>query len=150
MHIEIIARIGEVPQNRTLPRPAHVMQRQTHGERIGSAAPRDRPAAHGAIVDGIRSAAQRTTVGYTERENIDIEFIDLSGPISDRRAPFCAHSTCTSRLIYSITSSARPRSEIGIVMPRAVAVLRLMISSTFVDCCTGMSAGFSPLRIRPV
>jgi len=34
MHIEIIARIGEVPQNRTLPRPARVMQRQTHGERI--------------------------------------------------------------------------------------------------------------------
>jgi hypothetical protein len=28
--------------------------------------------------------------------------------------------------------------------------LRLMISSTFVVCWTGRSAGFSPLRIRPV
>jgi len=34
--------------------------------------------------------------------------------------------------------------------PSAVAVLRLIISSTFVACCTGRSAGFSPLRIRPV
>src|SRR5215472_882032 len=51
---------------------------------------------------------------------------------------------------HSITSSARPRSESGTVRPRALAVLRLMISSTFVDCITGRSAGFSPLRTRPV
>ena len=36
------------------------------------------------------------------------------------------------------------------VMPSALAVLRLMTSSTFVDCWTGRSAGFSPLRIRQV
>jgi len=35
---------------------------------------------------------------------------------------------------YSITSSARPSSESGTVMPSVLAVLRLMISSTFVDC----------------
>src|SRR5262249_12612816 len=52
-------------------------------------------------------------------------------------------------LFYSITSSARPSSEIGTVRPSALAVLRLMISSTFVACCTGRSAGSSPLRIRP-
>ena len=34
-------------------------------------------------------------------------------------------------------------------MPCALAVLRLMTSSTLVDCCTGRSAGFSPLRMRP-
>jgi quinol monooxygenase YgiN len=39
---------------------------------------------------------------------------------------------------------------IGTVRPRALAVLRLRISSTFVDCWTGRSAGFSPFRIRPV
>ena len=33
--------------------------------------------------------------------------------------------------------------------PSALAVLRLMTSSTLVDCMTGRSAGFSPLRIRP-
>ena len=38
----------------------------------------------------------------------------------------------------------------GNVMPSALAVLRLMYSSTLVACWTGRSAGFSPLRIRPV
>src|SRR5262245_17512240 len=51
---------------------------------------------------------------------------------------------------HSITSSARPSRESGKVRPSALAVLRLMISSTLVDCCTGKSAGFSPLRTRPV
>src|SRR5216683_215011 len=51
---------------------------------------------------------------------------------------------------HSITSSARTRIDVGIVMPSAFAVLRLTISSTLVACWTGKSAGFSPLRIRPV
>ena len=51
---------------------------------------------------------------------------------------------------HSITSSARPSSVSGTVRPSALAVLRLMINSTFVDCWTGRSAGFSPLRMRPV
>src|SRR5215813_6365324 len=51
---------------------------------------------------------------------------------------------------HSITSSARPDSGSGTVMPSALAVLRLMISSTLVTCWTGRSAGFSPLRMRPV
>jgi hypothetical protein len=36
---------------------------------------------------------------------------------------------------HSTTSSARPSSEIGKVMPSVLAVLRLRINSTFVDCC---------------
>jgi hypothetical protein len=51
---------------------------------------------------------------------------------------------------HSITSSARPSNQSGTVRASALAVLRLMINSTFVACCTGRSAGFSPLRIRPV
>jgi hypothetical protein len=51
---------------------------------------------------------------------------------------------------YSITSSARPSSESGTAMLSAFAVLRLMNNSTFVDCCTGRSTGFAPLRTRPV
>src|SRR5215467_14148969 len=51
---------------------------------------------------------------------------------------------------YSITSSARACSVSGTVRPRALAVLRLMISSSFVDCWTGKSAGFAPWRIFPV
>ena len=34
----------------------------------------------------------------------------------------------------------------GIVRPSALAVLRLMTNSTFVDCCTGRSPGFCPLE----
>lgn len=50
---------------------------------------------------------------------------------------------------YSITSSARSRIADGSVRPSALAVLRLIISSTFTACCTGRSAGLSPLRMRP-
>jgi hypothetical protein len=50
---------------------------------------------------------------------------------------------------YSITSSARLSSAGGTVRPSAFAVLRLMMSSNLVGSCTGRSAGFSPLRIRP-
>jgi hypothetical protein len=52
--------------------------------------------------------------------------------------------------LYSITSSARVSSASGTVMPRAFAVFRLRINSTFVDCWTGKSAGLAPLRMRPV
>jgi hypothetical protein len=50
---------------------------------------------------------------------------------------------------HSITSSARPSSGSGTVTPSALAALRFMTSSTLVDCWTGSSAGFSPLRMRP-
>ena len=53
-------------------------------------------------------------------------------------------------LDYSITTSAALSSEGGMVIPSAFAAFRLMNSSTFVTSWTGRSAGFSPLRIRPV
>src|SRR5262249_43414493 len=49
---------------------------------------------------------------------------------------------------HSISSSARERSEGGMVSPSVFAVLRLIASSYFVGACTGMSDGFSPLRMR--
>jgi hypothetical protein len=39
--------------------------------------------------------------------------------------------------------------HIGTVMPSVFAVLRLMTSSNLLDCTTGKSPGFSPLRIFP-
>jgi hypothetical protein len=66
--------------------------------------------------------------------NNDVRF----GPIADIRA------------CYSITSSARPINVLGTVMPSALAVFKLMTNSTFADCTTGSSAGFSPLSTFPV
>jgi hypothetical protein len=43
--------------------------------------------------------------------------------------------------VYPITSSARCRSDCGILSPRTFAVLRLMTSSNLVGCSTGSKAG---------
>src|SRR5262245_61090696 len=51
---------------------------------------------------------------------------------------------------HSITSSARARSVAGTSMPSVFAVCRLMTNSNLVARNTGMSAGFSPFRMRPV
>jgi len=48
---------------------------------------------------------------------------------------------------YSITLSARSRSDSGIARPSVFAVLRLMMSSYLDACSTGRSAGLTPLRI---
>jgi len=48
---------------------------------------------------------------------------------------------------YSITSSARASSIVGMSMPSALAVVRLMMRSNFVGCSTGMSPGFVPRKI---
>src|SRR6476659_3173897 len=52
--------------------------------------------------------------------------------------------------VHSITSSAMASSPGGKLRPNALAVLRLITNSNLLDCMTGRSAGFSPLRIRPV
>src|SRR5262249_23509057 len=51
------------------------------------------------------------------------------------------------RKAYSMTSSARARSEGGTVRPSALAVFRLINNSNFVGCSTGRSPGFAPLKI---
>src|SRR5262249_57035579 len=51
---------------------------------------------------------------------------------------------------HSITSSARSKSDSLSFSPSALAVLTLIINSTFVGCNTGRSASFSPLRMRPI
>jgi hypothetical protein len=48
--------------------------------------------------------------------------------------PKDAVSTCSKSQTYSITSSARPSSGSGTMMPTAFAVFVLMINSTFVTC----------------
>ena len=60
---------------------------------------------------------------------------------------FGAHCQQTSTALYSITSSATNCRELGTSRPRALAVCMLMTNSHLVDCKTGRSAGFAPLRI---
>src|SRR6516162_4880963 len=52
-------------------------------------------------------------------------------------------------LNHSITSSARTSARLGTVRPSALAVLTLSTVSNLTGCCTGRSAGLSPLRMRP-
>src|SRR5215831_13874294 len=49
---------------------------------------------------------------------------------------------------HSITSSARASRVGGISRPIAFAVLRLIVSSNFVGCSIGRSAGLAPCKIR--
>src|SRR5262249_41499908 len=49
---------------------------------------------------------------------------------------------------HSITSSARASRVAGTFRPRALAVLRLTMSSSLVDNSTGSSLGLAPLKMR--
>ena len=75
-------------------------------------------------------------------------------PQNDREVPGADLSRCSNircrNLDYSITSSAMLSNVGGTVMPSILAVWALMTSSNLVDCTTGRSAGFAPLRMRPV
>ena len=51
-----------------------------------------------------------------------------------------------SAAIHRISSSARSRIDSGILMPSALAVLRFTVSTYWVGCSMGNSAGLAPLR----
>src|SRR5262245_51494550 len=51
---------------------------------------------------------------------------------------------------HSITSSAATSSLSGTVRPSILAVEALITSSNLLDCTRWRSAGFAPLRMRPV
>src|SRR5262249_3736152 len=73
-------------------------------------------------------------------------FLPLSGERRAEQATGHGTEECPP-LHYSITSSARARSDGGIVRPSAFAVLRLMTSSNLVGCSTARSPGLAPFRI---
>ena len=79
---------------------------------------------------------------------------EVLGPFAPARdLSRCGSVTCRDDLApphHSITSSARASSVGGISKPNVLAVCRLMTNSNLVARKTGMSAGFSPLRMRPV
>src|SRR5262245_35589601 len=79
-----------------------------------------------------------------------------SCPLYPRKQTCAAHEAMSAlgqkrtSSLYSITSSARVSTDGGIVRPSALAVLRLITNSYLVGACTGISFGFSPLRIRSI
>ena len=66
--------------------------------------------------------------------------LNNSGRRCSMNAPVC-------HFIHRITSSARSRIDSGMVIPRALAVLRLTTSSNWVGCSIGRSPGLAPFRI---
>ena len=87
-----------------------------------------------------------------EARRADVRFTPKSGHCrATLGCPLCAKSRLVHRSkkdCYSITSVAAVISVGGTVRPRAFAVFKLITSSNLVGACTGMSAGFSPLRMR--
>ena len=82
-------------------------------------------------------------------QSADVCFTPESGHVQcNSVCPLCANSGhCSS---YSITSSAAFSKPNGTARPSVLAVFKLMTKSNLVGCKSGRSAGFSPLRIRPV
>src|SRR5262245_32410705 len=82
------------------------------------------------------------------------EFDATDALLRARRERPCDHRAAEQRdeltAHHSITSSAMASSPGGKLRPNTLAVLRLITNSNLVDWTTGRSAGFSPLRIRPV
>src|SRR5262245_59521526 len=86
---------------------------------------------------------------WRDREPADARALGLR-PCYDRpRHRRAAEQRDEFAALHSITSSASNCIELGTSMPSALAVCRLITNSNLLDCTTGKSAGFSPLRIRP-
>ena len=101
----------------------------------------------------MRPEAQAKSVDQGMRLGMHVSFRQLRTCRRIRPGQLCAISGCEQAqqmATYSITSSARASSVGGTSRPSALAVCRLMTNSNLVDCNTGRSAGFAPLRIRPV
>jgi hypothetical protein len=83
------------------------------------------------------------------RINRQLSVWNLPPPVMRAFGALCQEPTYAvqQHYRYSITSSASNCRELGTSMPSALAVCRLMTNSNLVDCTTGRSAGFSPLRI---
>src|SRR5947209_11547730 len=84
-----------------------------------------------------------------DRQNSDPRYLRLLGDAAARpKGQREAERAKEIASPHSMTSSARASSDGGTVSPSALAVLRLITSSNLVGCCTGKSAGLSPLRMR--
>ena len=96
-----------------------------------------------------RIEQRRICIVEVRGEKTNTEYLSLLRIDSERRGEEASRKCAdeTSPVHYSITWSARPSTDGGIVSPNALAVLRLITNSNLVGCSTGRSAGLAPLRI---
>src|SRR6266480_2973387 len=96
-------------------------------------------------VDGPRlargNAACRTEVACSHVSGLFTQSGWTAGPDGVREPGHPTH--------HSITSSAVASNDGGTVRESILAVWALITNSNLVDCTTGKSAGFTPLRMRP-
>jgi hypothetical protein len=106
------------------------------------------------ITELAQAGAQRLDslgVGSGEAKPQESDARDVRGLLRPRRQRPRDRRAAEQRdevppLHHSITVSARKRNESAIVRPSVLAVLRLITSSNFVGCSTGISAGFPPCK----
>jgi hypothetical protein len=101
-------------------------------------------------VVGVTSDTQVLSLGCRMNYGEVLHLRRLLRPRDERQCSRTADKRNELASSQAITASALARREGGTAMPSALAVLRLITSSIFVGRTTGKSAGFSPLRIRPV
>jgi hypothetical protein len=129
-------------RNRSTSRLALACMRQArrsnpHTERAARPTERTLPRFRALALFGRRSPERVASSSLPASENLH----------KSRREQLQQGSHGRLRSIYSITSSASSCNALGTSRPSALAVCKLMTSSNFVDCNTGKSAGFAPLRI---
>src|SRR5262249_36655486 len=96
------------------------------------------------------SAKARRVLGRSGAEKADDRHRRLLRTRRERPRRRAAEQRDEVAAPHSITSSARPSSVGATSKPSVLAVWALITSSNLVDCTTGRSAGFSPLRMRPL
>src|SRR5262245_55075730 len=95
--------------------------------------------------EGVRGAAR-----WERHDNGEgARWIDLRARRQRPRSRRAAEQRDELAPLHSITSSTMESTACGTSMFSARAVCKFMTSSNLVDCSTGSSAGFSPLRILP-
>src|SRR5215469_6308126 len=97
------------------------------------------------VPEGDRGGSWRVDTEVADAPHLS-RLLGLGGERCGEEAAGQTANECASG-DHWITSSARASSDGGIVSPRALAVLRLMRSSSLAGCSTGRSPGFAPRRI---
>ena len=155
--LERLVAVVDEAEEAALDDHAHEAHREP-AQRQGDDEERRRPAVRGEVRDGrhagVRAQGVERPAGQVEDLLHAEDHLQSRGhEEEDGGVEHTAHQDVHevrghSRGVYSMTRSARLRSDGGSVRPRALAVFRLITSSNLVGCSTGRSPGLAPLKIR--